>query len=243
MVVTTCSIVFKGLIKTLWRTIPNFCSFWPQLDCRIPFWHLWLELSTLQDASHLPRATTQVTQRTAVGVPLATLASWPCWVAASTPASSFWELPDFCQKMSREIWKQQHSNSIHTSLKFLGIACFFVNFSSKKQLGVIQNLCWQYFTLLYHLSTQSTYMRFLNLNMNWHFITMYLLTRCLMLLTNQADPGCFCFRISWILMERRWFYFFRPLHFLQGLRSLKHWLLQKLSMKIFDQKFRFLIKK
>ena len=33
------------------------------------------------------------------------------------------------------------------------------------------------------------------------------------------------------------------LHFLQGLRSLKHGLLQKLSMKIFDQKFRFLIKK
>ena len=29
--------------------------------------------------------------------------------------------------------------------------------------------------------------------------------------------------------------------FVQGLRSLKHWLLQKLSMKIFDQKFRFLI--
>ena len=39
------------------------------------------------------------------------------------------------------------------------------------------------------------------------------------------------------------FYFFHPLHFLQGLRSLKHWLLQKLSMKIFDQKFSFLIQK
>ena len=70
----------------------------------------------------------------------------------------------------------------------------------------------------------------------------YILIRCLMVSTNQADPGCFYFRISWILMERRWFYFFHPLHFLQGLRSLKHWLLQKLSMKIFDQKFRFLIK-
>ena len=68
-------------------------------------------------------------------------------------------------------------------------------------------------------------------------------SRCLMVSTNQADPGCFYFRISWILMERCWFYFFHPLHFLQGLRSLKHWRLQKLCMKIFDQKFRFLIKK
>ena len=75
------------------------------------------------------------------------------------------------------------------------------------------------------------------------FLQFYIHSRCLMASTNQADPGCFYFRISWILMERRWFYFFHPLHFLQGLRSLKHWLLQKLSMKIFDQKFRFLIKK
>ena len=67
--------------------------------------------------------------------------------------------------------------------------------------------------------------------------------RCLMVSTNQADPGCFYCWISWIFMERRWFYFFHHLHFLQGLRSLKHWLLQKLIMKIFDQKFRFLIKK
>ena len=35
----------------------------------------------------------------------------------------------------------------------------------------------------------------------------------------QADPSCFYFRISWILMERHWFYFFRPLHLVQGLRS------------------------
>ena len=32
-------------------------------------------------------------------------------------------------------------------------------------------------------------------------------------------------------------------YLVQGLRSLKHRLLQKLSMKIFDQKFRFFIKK
>ena len=46
-------------------------------------------------------------------------------------------------------------------------------------------------------------------------------SRFLMVSTNQADPSCFYFRISWILMEWRWFYFFHPLHFLQGLRSLK----------------------
>ena len=53
---------------------------------------------------------------------------------------------------------------------------------------------------------------------------------------DQANPSCFC-------LERCCFYFFCPLRFLQGLRSLKHWLLQKLSMKILDQKFKFLIKK
>ena len=68
-------------------------------------------------------------------------------------------------------------------------------------------------------------------------------SRCLMVSTNQADPSCFNFRIAWILMEGRWFYFFRPLHLMQGLRSLEHWLLQKISMTILDQKFRFLIKK
>ena len=35
-------------------------------------------------------------------------------------------------------------------------------------------------------------------------------SRCLMVSTNQVDPSCFYFRISWILMERRWFYFFVP---------------------------------
>ena len=34
----------------------------------------------------------------------------------------------------------------------------------------------------------------------------YLSNRCLMVSTNQADPGCFYFRMSWILMERSWFY-------------------------------------
>jgi len=145
MVVTTCSIVFKGLIKTLWRTIPNFCSFWPQLDCRIPFWHLWLELSTLQDASHLPRATTQVTQRTAVGVLLATLASWPCWVAASTPASSFWELPEFLSKYGREFENNNVQTAFTPALSFWALPEFFDNFSSKSKLGFIQKLRCQNF--------------------------------------------------------------------------------------------------
>ena len=34
--------------------------------------------------------------------------------------------------------------------------------------------------------------------------------RCLMVSTNQADPSCFYFRISWILMEWCLFYFFVP---------------------------------
>ena len=70
----------------------------------------------------------------------------------------------------------------------------------------------------------------------------YICNRCLMVSTNQAYPSCFYFRISWILMKGRWFYFFRPLHLTQGLKSLKHSLLQKLRMAILDQKFRFLIK-
>ena len=61
--------------------------------------------------------------------------------------------------------------------------------------------------------------------------------------TDQAIPSCFYFIISWILMEQRCLCFFCPLGFLEGLRSLKQWLLQKVSMKNLDQKFKFLIKK
>ena len=71
----------------------------------------------------------------------------------------------------------------------------------------------------------------------------YLLIRRPVPSTDQAIPSCFYFRISWILVEQCCFYFFCPLGFLEGLRSLKHWLLQKLSMKNLDQKFKFLIKK
>ena len=44
--------------------------------------------------------------------------------------------------------------------------------------------------------------------------------------TDQAYSSCFYFRISWILMEWPWFCFFDSHGFLQGLRNLKHWLLQ-----------------
>ena len=40
--------------------------------------------------------------------------------------------------------------------------------------------------------------------------------RRLMVSTDQADPSCFYFRISWILMERRWFYFFSSPPFSAG---------------------------
>ena len=53
-------------------------------------------------------------------------------------------------------------------------------------------------------------------NWRWNTLAIYarlvaprftlLLNRCLMVSTNQADPSCFYFRISWILMERCWFY-------------------------------------
>ena len=45
--------------------------------------------------------------------------------------------------------------------------------------------------------------------------------------TDQAYPSCFYFIISWILMDRPWFWFFGSRGFLQGLGSPKHWLLKK----------------
>ena len=47
------------------------------------------------------------------------------------------------------------------------------------------------------------------------FVTAYVIvltvySRCHMVSTDQADPSCFYLRISWILMERHWFYFFVP---------------------------------
>ena len=51
------------------------------------------------------------------------------------------------------------------------------------------------------------------------FLSIHVAIRCLMVSTDQADPSYFYFRISWILMKRRGFYFFRPLLLVQGLRS------------------------
>ena len=40
----------------------------------------------------------------------------------------------------------------------------------------------------------------------------WILIRYLMVSTDQADSRCFYSRMSWILMERHWFYFFCSLH-------------------------------
>ena len=48
---------------------------------------------------------------------------------------------------------------------------------------------------------------------HWQIICVqckYIIHICLMVSTDQADPSCFYFSISWILMELRWFYFFVP---------------------------------
>ena len=64
----------------------------------------------------------------------------------------------------------------------------------------------------------------------WGNHSVHLLSIYLMVSTNQADPSCFYFRISWILIGGRWFhFFFCPLHLMQGLRSLEHWLLPALN--------------
>ena len=61
--------------------------------------------------------------------------------------------------------------------------------------------------------------------------------------TNQACSSGFYFRIVWKSTERPCLLQNNFLSFLQGLRSLKKWLLQKVSMKNLDQKFKFFIKK
>ena len=46
-----------------------------------------------------------------------------------------------------------------------------------------------------------------------------LFSRCLMVLTDQADPSCFYFKISWILMEWHGFYFSLSPSFSAGLQK------------------------
>ena len=61
-----------------------------------------------------------------------------------------------------------------------------------------------------HLSLENKFGFVKNiLLLKWILIDL-LFSRCLMVSINQADPSCFYFRISWTLMEGRWFYFFVP---------------------------------
>ena len=64
----------------------------------------------------------------------------------------------------------------------------------------------------------------------------YIYIRRLVGSTDQACSSGFYFRIAWKSTERPCFLQNNSLSFLQGLRSLKNWLLQKLSMKSLDQK-------
>jgi len=74
----------------------------------------------------------------------------------------------------------------------------------------------------------------------YYYYYYILLTRCLIGSTDQTDARCFYIRISWVLMERCCFYFFRPLHFMLGLRSLKHWLLKNWVWKLWNKNLKSL---
>ena len=115
----------------------------------------------------------QVTRKTAVGVPLATLASWPCWVAASTPASNFWALPEFFVK----IWAGKFEKNIQTAStpasSFWELPEFLTTFHWNHNYGSFKNYIGKIFTLLHHLPSHLT-LTFLTLNVHWHFISTYL---------------------------------------------------------------------
>ena len=64
--------------------------------------------------------------------------------------------------------------------------------------------------------------------LKFHFL--YLHTRRLMGSTNQADPSCFYFRFSWILMEWCCFYFF-VLNFFQAYQLSSCYFLYVLTSK------------
>ena len=77
----------------------------------------------------------------------------------------------------------------------------------------------------------------------WYTLTLLrkfnvsLLIRRLMGLTDQAcSSGC-SFRIAWKSTEQNYFLQNFSFSFLQGLRSLKNWLLQKLSIQSFNKNF------
>ena len=111
---------------------------------------------------------------------------------------------------------------------------------------IIPNSCWSICDLIwlksiiYPLCNTYLLLMYVHTTKVWMTYIIYI-RRLVALSTDQAIPSCFYFRISWILMEQHSFIFFCPLRFVQGLRSLKHWLLQKLIKKNLDQKFKFLV--
>ena len=70
-----------------------------------------------------------------------------------------------------------------------------------------------------------------------NFVRMTLINRRLVWSTDQAYSSGFYFRIPWKSTKQPCFLHNHSLSFLQGIRSFKNWLLQKLSMKSLDQKF------
>ena len=77
----------------------------------------------------------------------------------------------FCQNMGGKIWKQQRSNSIHTSLKFLGIAWIFWQLFIEIIIRIHSKIMLPKFLPCYITYQVLT---FLTLNGHWHFISTYL---------------------------------------------------------------------
>ena len=80
---------------------------------------------------------------------------------------------------------------------------------------------------------------------NWHNLKAKcpVMIRHLVGSNDQADSSGFLFRIPWKSMERPSILWNCSLSLLLGLRSLKTWLLKKLSMKVLDQKCWSLVEK
>ena len=102
-------------------------------------------------------------------------------------------------------------------VKALEMYWFSANFLGLNQLHNAQFLRYKFFFRNnYHVTRGLSVCKFLCHIFHAAFRTKttqnILYIRRLMVSTDQADPGCFYFRISWILMEWRWFYFFHPLH-------------------------------
>ena len=107
--------------------------------------------------------------------------------------------------------RRQHKNGCQF-IPFQVVA-FVINITWSKLLHSVL-ACW-YLSIQTNLRTASS-----------------LVTRRLMGSTDLADPSCFYFRISWILMDQHCFYVYGPLGFLQG---LKNWLFQNVGMKFWTK--------